>query len=91
MNGYLKTSIALGLSAGLLAGEVFGESALTHGEFVAVSPTPMPNVAVTNTTAAVISSRFESFRPVEVKIPQDRLVVNTAGLMLVVGGKPQAR
>jgi hypothetical protein len=87
MKKYLEIPIVLGVSVGLLAGEALGESMLPHGEFLAVSPTPMPNVAVTNTTAATITNIFDSFTPVEWKTPQDHLAVDTTGLVLPVGGK----
>jgi len=87
MKRYLMIPIAVGVSAALLAGEALGESTLPHGEFVAVSPTPMPNVALTNTTAAQMGHSFDNYISVEWKIPQDHLVVNVRGLVLPVGGK----
>jgi hypothetical protein len=47
----------------------------------------MPNVAATNTTSVMTANIFDSFAPVEWKIPQDHLVVDTTGLVLPVGGK----
>jgi len=87
MNKCIEIPLVLGLSAGILVGEVFGESMLPHGEFVAVSPTPMPNVVVTNTTAHVLTGVYESVSPVEWKIPQDHLVVDTTGFVPPVGNK----
>ncbi len=87
MKKYLEVPIVLGVSVGLLAGEALGESALPHGEFVAVSPTPMPNIAFTNASAAPVSSTFDSYTPAEWKIPQDHRVVEITGLVPPVGGK----
>lgn len=75
-------SIALGL-CGLLA----VEASKPHAEFAAVSPTIEMTAALTNTAAAVFTnapSPFESFTPVEIRIPYDRLVVQTAGLLLLI-------
>jgi hypothetical protein len=87
MKRYFDIPIVLGVSIGLLAGEALGESVLPHGEFVAVSPTPMPNVAITNTTAVTTVNVFDSYTPVEWKIPRDHFVVDTTGIVLPVSGK----
>jgi len=88
MNRHFKIPVVLGLSAGILVGEMFGENK-PHAEFVAVSPNPMVNIAVPNVTATTVSNvtRFESFTPVEWRMPHDHLVINVAGLVLPVGGK----
>jgi len=91
MKKYVEIPIVVGL-VGLLVGDVVAET-LPHGEFVAVSPSPMMNIAVSNAAASTISasylgaSYFESFTPVEVKIPHDHLVVDPIGLVLPVDGK----
>jgi hypothetical protein len=84
MNKCIEIPLVLGLSAGLLVGEAFGESKLPHGEYVAVSPTPMPNVAAAaaKTIALVVNRTHENITPVESRIPQDHLIVNTTGLVL---------
>ena len=77
---YTNIPLALGL-CGLLAVETSGP----HAEFVAVSPTiGIVSAAFTNTAAGMLVSApkpFETLTPVEIKIPQDRLVVQTAGLL----------
>ena len=81
MKKYIMAPVALGVAVGLLASEALGESK-SHAEFVAVSPTPSPNIVFTNTTASMvtISGRFDTFAPVEWKISRDHFVVDTFGL-----------
>jgi hypothetical protein len=80
---YINGPIALCL-CGLLA----AETSKPHAEFVAVSPTiQITAVALSNTAAATFvspSGNFESFTPVEIKIPHDRLVLQTTGLLLPI-------
>jgi len=75
-------SIALGLCRLLAV-----ETSNPHAEFVAVSPTVEMTAALTNTAAAAFVNApgpFESFTPVEIKAPHNRLVVQTAGLLLLI-------
>ena len=77
-----KKYVVLGL-CGLLA----LESSNPHASFVVVSPTIEMTAALTNTTAAAFFSApgpFKSFTPVEIKIPHDRLVIQTAGLLFPI-------
>jgi len=80
---YIDIPVALGL-CGLLA----FEATKPHAEFVAVSPTiEIAAAAFTNTAAAVsvsVPGSLETFTPVKIKIPYNRLVVQTAGLLLPI-------
>jgi hypothetical protein len=87
MKKHLELPIVLGLSAGILIGEMSAES-LPHAEFVAVSPTPMMNIAVSNATAVTVSSSdFDSYATAEQRIPHDHLVVYATERVLPVGDK----
>ena len=80
---YVALPIVAGITVGLLADELLGEGN-PHAEFVAVSPTSFSNISMGTSTVNVVvyDSEFSNFTPVEWKIPQQRAVVQTAGLVL---------
>lgn len=88
----MKKYVVVGM-VGLLVGDVAAETlhvsaeSVPHGEYTAVSPTM--NIALPNVTATTVSSTsdFDTFTPVEAKIPHDHLVVYPSGLVLPVDGK----
>jgi hypothetical protein len=87
MNKYMAVPIALGVSVSLVMGEGLGEGK-PHAEFLAVSPGLSANIASSNVAATTIYSTSNgpaNFVPLERKIPCDRLVTETAGLVLPFG------
>jgi hypothetical protein len=83
---YFKKEVVLPLTFGLCGLLVF-ETSKPHAGFIAVSPTVHVGAALSSTAAATMVTRsgaFENFTPAEMRIPHDRLVVQTAGPLLPI-------